>query len=150
LYPPLAADERADVCIVGAGVAGLTTAYLLAREGKSVVVLDDGEIASGMTRYTTAHLSNAIDDRYIEIERLHAAAGARLAAPSDRAPSHRTERPVRDGEIDCDFRRVDGWHCLVGGHDGSLLQRNLAAARRAEVEVEQLASARQGSVMSGP
>jgi glycine/D-amino acid oxidase-like deaminating enzyme len=60
-------DIQADVCIVGAGIAGLTTAYLLAREGRSVVVLDDGPIAGGQTQRTTAHLSNAIDDRFLEI-----------------------------------------------------------------------------------
>ena len=38
----LSKDVEADVCVIGAGIAGLTTAYLLAREGKSVVVLDDG------------------------------------------------------------------------------------------------------------
>src|SRR5881392_2565846 len=37
----LARTVRADVCIVGAGIAGLTTAYLLGREGQSVVVVDD-------------------------------------------------------------------------------------------------------------
>ena len=71
-YPPLTEDVHADVCVVGAGIAGLTTAYLLAREGRSVVVLDDGPLAGGMTEVTTAHLANALDDRYIEIERLQA------------------------------------------------------------------------------
>src|SRR5687767_7712172 len=52
----LAADERADVCIVGAGIAGLSTAYHLTREGKSVIVLDDGPTAGGETSRTTAHL----------------------------------------------------------------------------------------------
>ena len=37
-------DAHADVCIVGAGIAGITTAYLLAKQGKSVVVLDDGAV----------------------------------------------------------------------------------------------------------
>ena len=37
---PLTKDTRADVCIVGAGIAGMTTAYLLSKEGKSVIVLD--------------------------------------------------------------------------------------------------------------
>ncbi len=72
----------ADVCIVGAGIAGMTTAYLLAKEGKSVVVLDDGPIGGGMTQRTTAHLVNALDDRYFELERLHGEEGARLAAES--------------------------------------------------------------------
>src|SRR6476469_5545050 len=40
---------RTDICIIGAGIAGLTTAYLLAKEGRSVVVLDDGVSGDGMT-----------------------------------------------------------------------------------------------------
>jgi len=80
--PMLTGDERADVCVIGAGIAGMTTAYLLAREGKSVVVLDDGPIAGGQTRRTTAHLSNALDDRYYELERIHGEDGMRLAAES--------------------------------------------------------------------
>ena len=45
--PVLTEDTSADVCVVGAGIAGLTTAYLLGREGKSVVVLDDGPLGGG-------------------------------------------------------------------------------------------------------
>src|SRR5207302_2798305 len=88
---PLSKDTSADVCIVGAGIAGLTTAYLLAREGKSVVVLDDGPVGGGQTRRTTAHLSNAIDDRYVEIERIHGEDGAKLAAKSHTAAIDRIE-----------------------------------------------------------
>ena len=83
--PALAGDERAHVCVVGAGIAGMTTAYLLAREGKSVVVIDDGPVGGGMTGRTTAHLVNALDDRYFELERLHGEKGARLAAESHTA-----------------------------------------------------------------
>ena len=75
----------ADVCIVGAGIAGMTTAYTLAREGKSVVVLDKVQIGSGETAFTTAHLSNVIDSAYREIEHLHGAKGARLVAQSHTA-----------------------------------------------------------------
>src|SRR5688572_10701211 len=77
---PLNKDTSADVVVIGAGIAGLTTAYLLALEGKSVIVLDDGPIGGGMTSRTTAHLSNALDDRYFELERLFREEGARLAA----------------------------------------------------------------------
>ena len=88
-FPALAEDARPDACIVGAGIAGLTTGYLLARKGLSVIVLDDGPIGGGMTSRTTAHLSNAIDDRYYEIERMHGERGARLAAESHTAAIHR-------------------------------------------------------------
>jgi glycine/D-amino acid oxidase-like deaminating enzyme len=56
----------------------LTTAYLLSEEGNDVVVLDDGLIASGETSRTTAHLVNALDDRYFELESMHGEKGARL------------------------------------------------------------------------
>src|SRR4051812_40109141 len=99
--PPLAKDIMADVCVVGAGVAGLTTAYLLADEGRSVVVLDDGAIAGGETSRITAHLVNALDDRYYELERLHGEKGARLAAESHTAAIDQIEAIVVREKIGC-------------------------------------------------
>ncbi len=90
-HRPLAKDVKAEVCVIGAGIAGLSTAYLLAREGLSVVVLDDGPVGGGQTGRTTAHLSNAIDDRYLEVERVHGVEGARLAAESHTAAIDRIE-----------------------------------------------------------
>src|SRR5215813_4556046 len=69
-YAALDGGLRSEVCVVGAGFAGLSTAYLLALEGKSVVVLEAGLVGHGETSRTSAHLSNALDDRYYEIERL--------------------------------------------------------------------------------
>ena len=132
-FNKLTANLRADVCIVGAGIAGLTTAYLLGLAGKSVVVLDDGPIVSGDTGRTTAHLVTALDDRYFELERLHGEKGAQLAAESHAAAIDEIERIVRVENIDCDFERVDGYLFNPPGHplsdDG--LDRELAAAGRA-------------------
>src|SRR5438552_15682252 len=106
--PALTKDATADVCVVGAGIAGLTTAYLLAEEGRSVVVLDDGPIAGGETSRTTAHLVNALDDRYFELERMHGEKGSRLAAESHTAAIDRVEAIVIKEKIMCDFERLDG------------------------------------------
>jgi flavin-dependent dehydrogenase len=43
-FPTLDRSERADVCVVGAGIAGLSTAYGIACDGRSVIVLDDGRL----------------------------------------------------------------------------------------------------------
>ena len=134
---PLAEDTRADVCVVGAGIAGLTTAYLLAREGKSVVVIDDGPVAGGETCRTTAHITNALDDRYYELERLHGERGARLAAESHTAAIEKVEELVRAESIECDFERVDGYLFVPPGESTEQLGEELRAAHRAGlVEVE--------------
>src|SRR5689334_25336797 len=64
-------DLATDVCVVGAGMAGLSVAYTLAKAGKSVAVLDDGPLAGGMTGLTTAHLSTESDNRYVTLEKYH-------------------------------------------------------------------------------
>src|SRR5919107_702390 len=128
---PLAEDTEADVCIIGAGIAGMTTAYLLSREGKSVVVLDDGPIGGGMTQRTTAHLVNALDDRYYELERLHGERGARLAAESHTEAIDQIEEIVGREGIDCDFQRLDGYLFVGPGQSTEELGHELRAAHRA-------------------
>ena len=131
-------SSRADVCVIGAGIAGLSVAYCLTREGKSVVVLDDGRIGSGMTERTTAHLSNEIDDTYVEIERLHGREGARIAAVSHTAAIDRIETIVKDEGIDCDFERLDGYLFPIGEQAEDFLSREMEAAQRAGLTVERL------------
>src|SRR5215217_5284653 len=63
--------EPVDVVIIGGGIAGLTTAYLVSKSGKRVVVVEDGYIGSGETGRTTAHITHALDDRYYNLEQRH-------------------------------------------------------------------------------
>ncbi|MEX0613466.1 MAG: FAD-dependent oxidoreductase [Pirellulales bacterium] len=136
--PRLTSDVKADVCIVGAGIAGLTTGYLLTKAGKHVVILEDGELASGMTQVTTAHLSDAIDDRFANIERWHGERGAFLAAESHTAAINRIEAIAGEITVDCDFMRLDGYLFLAPGDQKRMLDSELAAARRAGLMAEML------------
>jgi glycine/D-amino acid oxidase-like deaminating enzyme/nitrite reductase/ring-hydroxylating ferredoxin subunit len=134
--PKLTENIEADVCIVGAGIAGLTTGYLLTQAGKKVAIIDDGPIVSGMTQVTTAHLSNAIDDRFVEVEKWHGERGAFLAAESHSAAIDRIESISKELDADCDFMRLDGYLFLAPGDPKDLLDRELAAARRAGLNAE--------------
>ncbi|SNC75474.1 Glycine/D-amino acid oxidase [Hymenobacter gelipurpurascens] len=130
-YPSLRKSIVADVVVVGGGIAGLTTAYLLGREGLEVVVLEDGELASGESGRTTAHLSNALDDRYTTLEQLFGEAGARLAADSHGQAIDCIEEIVRREHISCDFTRLNGYLFLPKNGKPKELDEEKAAAYRA-------------------
>jgi glycine/D-amino acid oxidase-like deaminating enzyme/nitrite reductase/ring-hydroxylating ferredoxin subunit len=137
-FEPLTQDLRANVCVVGAGIAGMTTAYLLARAGRAVILIDDGLIGGGETSRTTAHLTAALDDRYYNIEKLHGEEGARLAAESHMSAIHRIETIASMEDIDCDFQRVEGFLFLGGNSKRAELERELEATHRAGINDTQL------------
>ncbi len=134
-------NMEAEVCIIGAGIAGMTTAYLAASAGKSVAVFDEGAIGSGQTGRTSAHLASAIDDRFIEIERMHGVEGSRLAYESHAAAIDTIERICGQEKIKCEFSRLDACLFPAPGDAPDLLDQELAAAQRAGfADVEMIAS----------
>jgi glycine/D-amino acid oxidase-like deaminating enzyme len=132
--PPLAGDEVTQVAVIGAGIAGLSVAYALARDGRAVHVIDSGPIGGGMTQRTSAHLSNAIDDRFLEIERRHGTEGARGCAESHTSAIDYIAAAISRERIECSFAWVDGF--LFRGRDGAddVLREELAAAHRAGLQ----------------
>ena len=65
--PPLREDTTADVVVIGGGITGLTTAYLLTMAGRRVVVLERNRCALADTGHTTAHLTMVTDTRLSEL-----------------------------------------------------------------------------------
>src|SRR5437762_234430 len=108
-YPKLERSGSTDICVVGAGIAGLSVAYHLARKGKKVVVMDDGPIGGGESGRTTAHLVDAMDDRIYWLEHVHGEEGARLIVESHGAAINRIQQIVQLEGIRCDFERLDGY-----------------------------------------
>jgi glycine/D-amino acid oxidase-like deaminating enzyme/nitrite reductase/ring-hydroxylating ferredoxin subunit len=138
-----------DVCIIGGGIAGLTTAYHLARAGKKVVVIDDGQIGGGETARTTAHLSYAIDDRIYRIAKWHGDEKARLAVESHSAAIDEIERIVSMDQIECDFERLDGF-LFEAEESEDRLDDELEAVQRLGInKIELVEHARAGEFDAG-
>jgi glycine/D-amino acid oxidase-like deaminating enzyme len=88
--------------VVGAGIAGLTTAYLLARQGKRVVILDaKPELAAGESEHTTAHLAWYIDDTFSHLATVRGDDVAKAAADSHRAAIDLIGEIVQTENIAC-------------------------------------------------
>jgi glycine/D-amino acid oxidase-like deaminating enzyme/nitrite reductase/ring-hydroxylating ferredoxin subunit len=130
-FPRLESDQETEVCIVGAGIAGLTTGYLLQREGKRVAIVDAWGLAAGQTGRTTAHLTAVLDDRFFDLEDYFGEEKTRLAAESHMAAINRIEAIVREEQINCDFERVDGYLVALDERQKKDFDQEVPALKRA-------------------
>lgn len=128
-FPKLAANVETDVCIVGAGIAGLSTAYMLTKAGKKVVVIDDGPICGGETQRTTAHLTNVFDDRYDNVIKEHGKEQAKLLYDAHTAAINMIEANIRAEQLDCEFSRLDGFLFDGDNHKTKILDKEFDALK---------------------
>jgi glycine/D-amino acid oxidase-like deaminating enzyme/nitrite reductase/ring-hydroxylating ferredoxin subunit len=134
--PMLDQDLTVDTVIVGSGIAGLSTAYELALEGRKVAVLDRGPIAGGITARTTAHLTSLCDESFKNLIDVQGLDAAKQFYESQAASIDRIEKIHNLESIDCDFRRLDGFLFPALGTDPSNLAANLEADRKVGIGVE--------------
>jgi len=139
-----------DVLVVGGGIAGLTTAYLLQKAGRNVTLVEDGYIGSGESGRTTAHLTCALDDRYSEIEKAFGEEGAQKAAESHVAAIDFIESIIRQEKINCSFERVDGYLFIHPTDTKENLEKEFEATQRVGLRTEWLDSVPHLSSENGP
>jgi glycine/D-amino acid oxidase-like deaminating enzyme/nitrite reductase/ring-hydroxylating ferredoxin subunit len=139
-----------DVCVVGGGLAGITTAYLLSQAGRKVVLLEDGTIGSGETSRTTAHLTSAMDDRITKLEDWHGSDKAHIITQSHQTAINKIEEIVRTERIDCGFKRVPGYLFVQEGRTLTELTKEQRAAQRAGLSVRRVPHAPWKAFDTGP
>lgn len=123
VYPVLSGDQEIDVVVVGAGITGLTTAYLLAKQGKRVIVVDKGPVASGESMATTAFINYAVDASLSELKKTFTEDTARAVWQSTQAAIDYIERIISDEQIDCEFIRCPLYLYASTDGDRGMLQQ---------------------------
>jgi glycine/D-amino acid oxidase-like deaminating enzyme/nitrite reductase/ring-hydroxylating ferredoxin subunit len=108
-FPSLETDIAVDVVVVGAGVTGITTAYLLRKAGVKVALIDRARVASTDTARTTAHLTYVTDQRLHELVKHWGKEAARTFWEGGAAGIDQIWSLVQETEADCDFRWVPGY-----------------------------------------
>ena len=135
--PPLKESTSVDTVVVGSGIAGLSTAYELARLGQKVVVVDRGRIAGGMSSRTSAHLTPQCDDGFKALIDRHGEDGAKTFYESHAAAVDRIEQIQNEEEIACRFRRVNGYlFPAVGKDPAEELDPEFEATRKTGMPIE--------------
>jgi glycine/D-amino acid oxidase-like deaminating enzyme/nitrite reductase/ring-hydroxylating ferredoxin subunit len=136
----LTRNLETEVVVVGGGIAGLSVAYNLARNGVKVVVIEDGNIGSGETGRTSAHLVSALDDRYYDLESMYGEESTRMIADSHMRAIEFVESVCETEAIECEFERVPGYLFLHRNDKPDSLAREFEAAKRAGLDVVQMTS----------
>ncbi len=129
-YPPLDPPLDVDVAVVGGGITGLTTAYLLQRDGMSVAVLEAGRVAAGTTGFTTAKMTSLHTLTYAELIARHGEDKARQYGAANEAAIAQAEAIVDELRIDCDWERRTAYTYTVDPGQVGRIEAEVDAAVR--------------------
>lgn len=108
-FPSLKEDTKSDVVIVGAGITGITLAYLLAKRGKSVIIIEAGEVLSGTTGHTTAKITCQHDVIYDEFISHFGKERTKQYYEANKEALHFVKQLIDEHSIECDYKEQDAW-----------------------------------------
>ncbi len=137
-YPKLDRDIQTDVAIIGGGIAGITTAYLLSVEGVKTVVLEADRILMGTTGHTTAKITSQHELIYDKIQTHVGKELARQYADANEAAIRLIEKIADEKSIDCDFSHQEAYVYTQQDHNIEKIQDEVKAANQLGIEADYL------------
>ena len=129
-YPSLFENLHVDVVIIGGGIGGLSSAYMLKKAGKKVAVLEAERIVEGVTGFTTAHITSEHNFMYDSLINDHGEEKARLYAQANESAIQQIEDIVNQEQIDCDFKRVSQYFFSENEQDLHDLKKEYEATQK--------------------
>lgn len=108
-YLSVEEDMDVDVAIIGGGITGITTAYLLKKAGVRVAVIDSNKIVKGGTGHTTAKITSQHSLKYYKMVNAVGEEKARQYADANQEAISLVEKIINDNNIECDFRRAPAY-----------------------------------------
>lgn len=130
--PVCPAGLSVDVAVIGAGMAGILTAYLLKERGRQVIVLEADRIGSGQTKNTTAKITGQHGMRYEKLIETYGQEKARMYAAANKEAIDRYQELIERHQIACDFERLPAY--LYSAEDGEKVKREAEAAARLGIQ----------------
>lgn len=106
LYPALSDDIEVDVAVIGAGITGLTTAYLLKQAGKKVAVIDKATVGGGTSGRTTGKVTSQHNICYLDLQKHRGQTHAKAYADANQAGVEQIAQIIQTEQIACDWKRT--------------------------------------------
>lgn len=130
----LPGDVKADVAVIGAGMAGILTAHLLTKRGAKVVVLESGRIGGGQTQNTTAKITCQHNLIYHELIEKIGLEQTRQYAAANQAALRQYKEMVRELHIDCHFEEKDAY--VYTTTQSTCIEQEVQAAQKLRLPAE--------------
>ena len=127
-------DIKTDVLVIGAGIAGILTAYMLKQKGREVVVIDAAEIASGNTKNTTAKITSQHDLIYSKLITEFGEEKARQYAKANELAIKKYKEIIEDKRIECDFEEKPAY--VYSSNEIDVLKEEAEAAKNLGIDAE--------------
>lgn len=134
-YPALGEDLEVDVAVIGGGIAGVSAALALKRDGARVAVLERGVVCGGATGFTTAKVSALQETKYTDIQKLHGDSGAAAYAAASLAAVAQIDELVGREGIDCGWERVAAYTYAADDSQVDAVQKEADVAGAAGLDV---------------
>lgn len=128
--PSLSGDITTEVVIIGAGLAGTLSSYLLSKAGKRVAVLEKKDISHSITAYTTAWLNCVIDTDLSDLMEMYTPAGAKKIWTSGMEAIDLIEKIAKEENIDCDFSHVSHYRYTTSDKEMENLKEEHSSAKQ--------------------
>lgn len=127
-------DIKTDVLVIGAGIAGILTAYMLKQKGRDVVLIDAAEIASGNTKNTTAKITSQHDLIYSKLITEFGEEKARQYAKANELAIKKYKEIIEDKRIECDFEEKPAY--VYSLNEVDVLKEEAKAAKKLGIYAE--------------
>ncbi|EOU2021145.1 FAD-dependent oxidoreductase [Clostridium perfringens] len=127
-------DIKTDVLVIGAGIAGILTAYMLKQNGRDVVLIDAAEIASGNTKNTTAKITSQHDLIYSKLITEFGEEKARQYAKANELAIKKYKEIIEDKRIECDFEENPAY--VYSLNEVDVLKEEVEAAKNLGIDAE--------------
>lgn len=127
-------DIKTDVLVIGAGIAGILTAYMLKQNGREVVLIDAAEIASGNTKNTTAKITSQHDLIYSKLITEFGEEKARQYAKANELAIKKYKEIIEDKRIECDFEEKPAY--VYSLNEVDVLKEEAKVAKNLGIDAE--------------
>ncbi len=135
-FKSLSKDINADICVIGAGLTGLTTAYYLSKIGKKVVILDKDRICSHTSCGTTGKVTSQHGLIYKYLKDSQGKEFAEKYLKANEKAVQNIKKIIQDENIECDFEQKSAYVYTQSKEDLKKIKDEVKVTKELGIESE--------------